>query len=196
MSRLLLMGLVGTAIIGSLALGGNALAQRDAGAKARGDMRGFWDQGIRRSGGPSVVYQPASPRSESYRRFSYQPIEIERGDFVVVQGDNVQMMRGKDVVGIVPKGSEFKVTKVVNGWLGGVVDVEGQKLNGWVRHNAVSPKQQAAAESSESARNESSAQAIRRFSYEPAPSTTSYRTYERRKEPWQYPKTDPRRYRP
>jgi hypothetical protein len=34
----------------------------------------------------------------------------------------------------------------------------------------------------------------RRFSYEPSQPARSYRTYGRNKDPWQYPKGDPRRY--
>jgi hypothetical protein len=193
MSRLLFIGLVGIMIVGSW--GGNALAQRDAGAKARGDMRSFWDPSYRRSGGQSFYYQPARPSAESYRSFSYQPVGINLGDIVVVQGGDAKMMKGADVVGIVPKGSEFKVTKVINGWLGAVVDVEGQTLNGWIWHRNVSQKA-AATELPQARRDDTQAQTYRRFSYEPAQPTRSYRTYERKKEPWQYPKTDPRRYRP
>jgi hypothetical protein len=84
------------------------------------------------------IYQPSvevlSPSVQSYRSFSYQPRTISAGDSVVVTGDNIRLMRGPNVVGTIPRGLRFEVTKVVSGWLGAVVEVDGQTLNGWVWH--------------------------------------------------------------
>lgn len=74
----------------------------------------------------SIASEPA------YRVFSLEPLGIRTGDNVVVTGDNVKFMRGANAVGAAPKGLEFKVTQVMNGWLGAVVTVDGKELRGWV----------------------------------------------------------------
>lgn len=140
MKRLVIAGLVAVTMTGLWA--GAAWAQRDAGAKARGDMRSFWDPGYRRSANTWSYFRsdsrPVSPATEGYRSFSYEPIGIRAGDRVVVQGNDVRLMRGTNVVGMLPEGTEVLVTKVTNGWLGTVVEVNGQQLNGWVWHDNVS----------------------------------------------------------
>ena len=72
------------AVVGLL-LGSEALAQRDAGAKARGEYgKGFWSSGSNRRATSTVprrmmsptrpTYSIAeSPAAESYRSFSYEP---------------------------------------------------------------------------------------------------------------------------
>jgi hypothetical protein len=137
MSRLLLIGMVVAMTSGMWTA--DAMAQRDAGAKARGEFgTGFWNPQHRRPSSGAASYQPSQPRGETYRRFSYEPVGIHPGDTVVLNGDNVKMMKGTVVVGAVPNGQEFKVTKVVNGWLGAVVEVDGRKLTDWVWHKNVS----------------------------------------------------------
>lgn len=160
MLRLLLIGLLAVTMSGFWA--SDALAQRDSGAKARGEYgKGFWNQNDRSSRSGSFYSQPARPNMESYRSFSYQPTGINAGDNVVVTGADVRMMLGKDVVGNVPNGMAFHVTRVINGWLGAVVEVDGQQLKGWVWHTNV---RQAAPDSAAAAPQE-----VRRFSYEPTP---------------------------
>ena len=140
MSRLLLIGAVVVVMSGVWTL--DAMAQRDAGAKARGEFgTGFWSQQYQRPNRASATYQPRQPSGESYRRASHEPIGIRAGDAVVVTGDDVKMMKGTTVVSAVPNGLKFKVTKVSNGWLGAVVQVEGQELKGWVWHKNISLQQ-------------------------------------------------------
>jgi len=166
MSKSISIGLVVAMMSGVWAA--DASAQRDAGAKARGDMRSFWDPGYRRSGGRTAFYQPAQPRTETYRRFSYEPVEINPGDTVVVDGKDANIMNGTDVVGAAPSGLKFKVTKTVDGWLGAIVDVDGQKLKGWIWHKSVELEEQASADSPQIARDRAQTESYRRFSYEPS----------------------------
>ena len=77
-------------------------------------------------GPTSVAPAPA------YQRFSFEPLGIAAGDKVVVTGDNIQLMLGNAVVGAAPKGLEFNVTKVRNGWLGAVVTIDGKEYRGWI----------------------------------------------------------------
>lgn len=193
MSRLLLIGLVVITIAG--VSGTAALAQPDAGAKSRGDTRSFGDPSYGRSGGPSSYRQPTNPVTSMNRSYSYGPIEISSGDTVAVKGEDIKLMKGANVVGTVPAGLEFPVTKVINGWLGAVVEVEGQKLTGWIWHGNVSLQVKAANESPQATSEGSGAPGYRSFSFEPTQPSRSYGTYERKMEPWQYQKTDPRRYR-
>ena len=173
----------------------DAAAQRNAAAKARGDFgTGFWNSGNRNVGRRSYSYQPTRSTAESYRSFSYEPAAFSPGDTVHVRRDGVQMMKGADVVGALENGTQFTVTKVIDGWLGAVIEQDGQTLNGWVWHNnVVSGDQAMSSEPTAAARPESQPETYRRFSYEP--STRSYRgTTQALKPPWAYPKTDPRRY--
>jgi hypothetical protein len=110
------------------------------GSGAGGGMRGGMGGGMM---GRSYSYapqpagsfysQPTPLASEpSYRSFSFEPIGINPGDTVVVSRDDVNLMRGRNVVSEVPKGLEFRVTKVINGWLGAVVEFDGQQQKGWI----------------------------------------------------------------
>ncbi|MBW3601062.1 MAG: hypothetical protein KY475_27815 [Planctomycetes bacterium] len=81
---------------------------------------------------PAPLAYNRSPQAESYRVFSFEPIGINPGDTVVVSRGDVKLMRGPNAVGEVPQGLQFRVTKVINGWLGAVVDVNGQQLKGWI----------------------------------------------------------------
>lgn len=193
MSRFLLVGLF-VAMVSGLGTS-DARAQRDAGSKMRGDT-GTWSNPRTpgRSGG-SFYYQPARPSADSYRSFSYEPIGVSAGETVVVSGENVKLMRGTTVVGSAPQGLKFTVTKVINGWLGTVVEVNGQELNGWIWHKNVASEAQAKpAEPQAAAQTDGQSDRYRRFSYEP--SSPRYRTSERTKPPWAYLKTDPRRQSP
>ena len=85
MSRLLLIGAVVVVMSGVWTI--DAMAQRDAGAKARGEFgTGFWSQQYQRPNRASATYQPRQPSGESYRRASHEPIGIRAGDAVVVTG--------------------------------------------------------------------------------------------------------------
>lgn len=202
MSRLLLMGLLGAMMSGVWTT--EAIAQRDAGAKARGEVgTGFWNPMYRRSRSGSYSFRPARPRAESYRSFSYQPTEINPGDTVVVKDDAVKIMDGTNVVGTVPNGLQFKVNKVLNGWLGTVVDVDGQALKGWIRRGNVELAEKAASKLPEATCENTQVSNYRSFSYEPSrsgvplfrgSSARQSSSRERTKPPWAYLKTDPRRH--
>ncbi|MFO0916497.1 MAG: hypothetical protein U0795_26305 [Pirellulales bacterium] len=71
MSRLALAGLAVALLVSSAS--STAWAQRDAGAKSRGDYRPFWDYG-HYANRNRVEYVPASRAPVvTYRDFSYQP---------------------------------------------------------------------------------------------------------------------------
>lgn len=184
MSRSVWIGLLTTVLFG--AVSAVAVAQRDAGAKARGDMRGFWDQrpAVSRVYRGPVFYQPA-PATEGYRRFSYEPVAIGRGDTVVVDVDRAKLMSGPNQVGTLAKGREFQVTRVINGWLGAVVEENGKELKGWIWHRNVL-LDRAGDRSPDTAGSVGPPQrAYRRFSFEPsermryAPPATSRRAQRR-----------------
>jgi len=138
MSRFLFSLFVAAAVTGLCS--SEAMAQRDAGSKARGEFgKGFWSSTNR--GSSSAVNrgyysspQPANSvtNSQDYRSFSYEPVAINRGDSVVVDRDNVNMMLGNQSLGNVPKDTTFKVIQVTNGWLGAEIDMNGRKVKGWV----------------------------------------------------------------
>ena len=89
------------------------------------------------------------------------------GDMVVVKGDSVKMMKGREAVGTVPNGLKFKVTKVINGWLGAIVEVDGHRLDGWIWHKYVKLEENAKADSPEMlTTEETQARGYRRFSDE------------------------------
>jgi hypothetical protein len=69
MSRLLLVGLVVAMM--SCFLATDSFAQRDAGAKARGDNEGFWDSRYNRSPARTLTVAPRT--TQGYRSFSYEP---------------------------------------------------------------------------------------------------------------------------
>ncbi|GIW95600.1 MAG: hypothetical protein KatS3mg110_3641 [Pirellulaceae bacterium] len=116
-------------LVGWLAVEG--WAQRDAGAKIRGDFGpGFG----RRPSSERTYVRPGMAEREEYRSFSYEPIGVKPGDMVTAVRDGARVMLGREVLGTLPQGTQFKVLKVINGWVGGVIDVGGKQLNGWVWH--------------------------------------------------------------
>src|SRR5690606_23261312 len=72
--------------------------------------------------------QPAVTPEPSYWTYSIEPLDVRPTDRVIVSRDNARLMDGRTVVGVIPSGHEFEVTKVVNGWLGAVVNLNGQEL--------------------------------------------------------------------
>ena len=130
-----------------LSLAAPAFAQRDAGAKMRGDFGGgFYSRG--RSGGTqspyqmrrSFSYQPsetAAPPQQDRRSFSFQPT-VHVGDTVVVTDDAVNLMAGKKKLGLVERGHEFTVTHVKGQWLGAKIEMDGEMVPGWVKRQHVS----------------------------------------------------------
>ncbi len=194
MLRVMLVGLL--AIVASGMSSSDALAQRDAGAKARGDQRAFWDSGSRGYRGEAFSFRVRRADAEPTRRFSYEPMGIEPGEMVTVSQDGVKVMRGTNVVGTMAKGTPFKVLKVVDGWLGTVTEVNGKMLDGWVWHKNVSTGAAKTEQKTEKSADMAQAGDGRRYSYEPTLPAGPARASDRRNESWNYPKTDPRRFRP
>lgn len=192
MSRVMLIGVM--AVAASWFSSADVFAQRDAGAKVRGDQRAFWDSGSGAYQGRS--YSFGIRDADAGRRFSYEPIGIRAGDMVTVNRDNVNVMRGTNIVGSLANGMQFKVSKVVDGWLGVVTEVDGKVINGWVRHEHVSAVTTKSEDSVKEPAAKAPARSERRFSYEPAVPSRPTRTFESKRNSWDYPKTDPRRFRP
>src|SRR5690606_31108751 len=177
MSKTILAGLLAVAVAGG-AWVGEAMGQRDAGAKVRGEFgTGYWGQGsaaqrsfTRPSYGP-VYSGPASavPGVESYRSFSYEPLAIAVGDEVTIQVPQANLMIGTSRVGTLLQGQTFKVTQVINGWLGAVVERDGRTLRGWVWNGNVRPQEENAPTSSDPRAQRPVER--RSFSYEPTMST-------------------------
>src|SRR5690606_22830428 len=117
---------------------------QDATAKLQGRIgqARFWSPDVGRVP-ERMYYSPesrmplASPAEDGYRSFSYAPIRLRAGDRGEVKSGSAKMMLGADVVGTVPSGVEFTVTKVINGWVGTRVEVDGEMLKGWIWHRNV-----------------------------------------------------------
>lgn len=127
-----------------------AFAQRDSGAKARGDTESFWDPKYKRSPTSANVVAPRMTRG--YRSYSYEP-----------SAPAVQLRRPSR-------------QPLLRGLFG---------RRSFTNRAAVS-------------QTPNVDRGYRSFSFEPnvqGTSTSSVNRRERDREPWQYPKTDPRRYR-
>ncbi|UUO05631.1 hypothetical protein M4951_19925 [Blastopirellula sp. J2-11] len=136
MKKMFLMALTVAMMAGLSAT--TAFAQRDAGAKVRGDFgHGFWHHNSTMMSRATFNYQ-AAPVLESNRSFSYEPTTNAPAPKPTVQTDNTAKATNP--------------APVVNN------------------------------------------RTTRRFSYEPTPMVRSYNSVQSHKSPWQYPKTDPRRY--
>ncbi len=132
-------------------VGGSVVyAQRDAGAKARGEFgTGFWSSQYNRSSTaaraqrssslPSTYARRPASQEREYRVSSYEPTPFAAGETVAIAKDTARIMYGTREVGTLEKGREFKVLRVVNGWLGAVVEEDGQTKRGWIWHEDVSP---------------------------------------------------------
>ena len=180
-----------------------AFAQRDAGAKARGDFESFWHPRYQNRT-YTQNYQPYTPMAQPYtpmlgetrRSFSYEPTPFSIGDRVLVTVDQTRLMRGMQSLGVLQRGQSFVIRKIEGPWLGVTAEVNGSQTGGWVwhQHVASSPAQNGSAVMQPQEERRS-------FSYEPSivdqPVYGSGRNYSQpRRDPWLYPKTDPRRFRP
>ncbi|MFO0915890.1 MAG: hypothetical protein U0795_23225 [Pirellulales bacterium] len=178
-----------------------AWAQRDAGAKMRGDYRSFWDPAYNR-GSARPVYRPADSfpvvreSVSGYRSFSYAPVLPRPGDLVAVAASGVPLMDGQRVVGSLPGGTQFQVKKVTKGWLATVVQIDGRDQTGWVWHENVQPIE--SLRRPEAARGIPSPSVYRSFSYEPQAIAVPRNVLRpsQNRDPWMYPKTDRRRFSP
>lgn len=134
MQRLLCSGLAIVLLVGAFTPA--VMAQRDAGAKARGEFGwGFWNNRPPHQG-YYVPYYRVQPMTQATRSFSYEPTGVQPGDIVAVNVDHAQMMSGKKQVGTMDRGQEFKVQKVTNGWLLAELQADGKTTRGWVWHES------------------------------------------------------------
>ncbi|MEQ8789005.1 MAG: hypothetical protein RIC55_22020 [Pirellulaceae bacterium] len=118
-----------------VAMSSTAFAQRDAGAKARGEFgRGFWNSSRSTN---TYRYVPSYSATQASRVYSYQPIGVNPGDMVKVTANHAKLMDGRRVVTTVDQGQEFEVGKVTNGWLRAEIERDGKKLEGWIWHKNV-----------------------------------------------------------
>jgi hypothetical protein len=135
MNRWTCAGIALAVLVAAVTMATPAFAQRDAGAKARGDFgRGFWNSYPART---HYRYVPMYSATPQYRTYSYQSIGINPGDKVQISADKAKLMDGPRVVTTIDKGQKFEVRKVTNGWLRADITRDGKKLKGWVWHNNV-----------------------------------------------------------
>ncbi len=170
-----------------------ANAQRDAGAKIRGDYSfggspRSYSQGFVQPQ-RSFSYEPAEAPA-ARRGYSYVADMFHVGDKATVSAHEAKLMIGTETHGTVDKGTTFEIRKVEGPWLWTEVEIDGKKLSGWVWFGSVTLAGQSSGDTA------ARPQAARRsFSYEPS-YETGRRSSSPRKPLWEYPKTDPRRYRP
>lgn len=126
---------------------------------------------------------------------------FQAGDKVVVAVDGAKLVKGSETLATLKKGDAFDVLKVQGPWLGAQFDINGKKTSGWIAMSEVqTPADRTAGATPQQDERRS-------FSYEPStvqpqapmyqtyPSYPSYRRHESpRREIWQLPKTDPRRF--
>lgn len=113
----------------------DAQAQRDGGAKARGEFgTGFWNPKYRRARRRSVGASRATTKQLATRRRSDAPGRMVRGDAVILKRDS-KLMDGRIVLAVLRKGRRVVVAKVSNGWVGTHVEVGGKRLKGWLWRN-------------------------------------------------------------
>ena len=152
-----------------------ASAQRDAGAKARGEFgTGFWDRQYQpRTYSPGFIESRRSfsyePQIETRRSYSYEPAAFDVGEDVVSLRPT-RLMKGTRTLATVEGGQEFQVLDVEGPWLGAEIEVDGEKIKGWVWHRHVASAAEAEAPA---APDEAAARAAqppierRSYSYEP-----------------------------
>lgn len=132
---------------------------------------------------------------------SHHAAMFHTGDKAVVAVDGAKLLKGSETLGTLKKGDAFDVLKVQGPWLGAQFDINGKKTSGWIAMSEV----QAPADRTAGAMPQQGER--RSFSYEPstvqpqAPVYQNYPSYPRhrrylspKKELWQLPKTDPRKF--
>ena len=125
-----------------------AEAQRDAGAKIRGDFSRYSDRSAgpaQRAVSPQPIY-PTQPRAmavqpqpvtdafpavDPYAAHSLQPLPFGVGDDVKVVSDT-RLMRGRRVLGSVEAGQQLRVLKIRGPWVGVAAEVDGREIGGWL----------------------------------------------------------------
>lgn len=146
----LLVGTVAVLVLPSSA----AEAQRDAGAKLRGETGRYSG---RPSGAtprtvspqpsysarPGFAIQPGTtvvqpqPSPEPYEAYSVQPLPFSVGDDVAVVSESARLMRGRRTLGTVPGGQQLRVLRIRGPWIGVVTNVDGREVGGWLWYSQV-----------------------------------------------------------
>ena len=80
----------------------------------------------------SYGYQPSVQCRRSYSCEPSPQVEFKTGDRGVVTGNSAKLMVGSDVLGSIPKGTEFTLTRVQGQWLGASIEIDGRRVSGWV----------------------------------------------------------------
>lgn len=135
-------------------------AQRDAGAKLRGDIGRYSGRAAQpspRATSPRVVspqprafapqpvtpaqrraVMPAQPQPavDPYAAYSLQPLRFEVGDKVRAVR-NTHLMRGRRVLGSVAAGQQLRVLRIRGPWIGVVTQADGREVGGWVWYSQV-----------------------------------------------------------
>lgn len=138
-----------------------AEAQRDAGAKLRGDAGrysgrtgGSTPRAISPRAGyalpPGAVARPGysavqpgvtsvqpQPVAESDQAYSVVPLEFEVGDNVTVVSDSALLMRGRRAIGSVPPGRQLRVLQIRGPWVGVAAEIDSRNVGGWLWYSHV-----------------------------------------------------------
>lgn len=153
---------VGAAVLAALSFAAlPATAQRDAGAKIRGDAGRYSgrDWSAPSAAAPRAVYParpsysvtpgytpqatatntPVRPTPESYEAYSVQPLPFVVGDYVTVVGDSTRLMRGRQTLGYVPVGQQLRVLRIRGPWVGVATEIDGRQAGGWLWYSQVAP---------------------------------------------------------
>lgn len=123
-------------IIASLGIVSPTWAQRDAGAKARGDYSRGFDSPRRTMNYYRPSYLGARSSSTSQESLSVEPIDFHAGDQIKFTA-NTPLRMGEKTVADVSKGTETKVLKTIGRWIGVEVQHDGKPVRGWVTFHAV-----------------------------------------------------------
>ena len=65
---------------------------------------------------------------------------ISPGETVTVVPPQTRLMRGDRTLGVLARGQTFDVLRVMDGWLGTRVEIDGELTGGWVWHRHVRPE--------------------------------------------------------
>lgn len=133
-----------------------AEAQRDAGAKLRGDAGRYSGRTPRATGRafapqPSYTVRPGyaaqpgvtavdpgfrtvtpQPAREADEAYSVQPLPFGVGDEVTVVSDAAHLMRGRRALGTIPPGQQLRVLQIRGPWIGVATEVDGREVGGWL----------------------------------------------------------------
>jgi hypothetical protein len=107
----------------------------DAAWKANG-MRGMRDSATNAPRGARYSQRSYRP-SETRQAFSYEPLDFRVGDRVVIAKDNTVLKVEHTVLATLNKGQEFMVTHIQGPWVATSLEVNGNKLVGWVWFESV-----------------------------------------------------------